>query len=127
MAADGYKKRATKSPFAFGVVFVAIVQTLPILPRSTWGRPRRDRRRCHRCDLKDQCLWIFVDSDDDVGGLHPGLMLNGSLRCRRHINSGSDGTAGLSDLMLIGSTLRPPQPGRRRSRPSGHWQVREAL
>src|SRR5206468_12556491 len=50
---------------------------------------------------EDRRLRILVDSDDGLGGLHPGAVLDGPGDAQRHVELRGHGLAGLPDLELV--------------------------
>src|SRR5690606_21459309 len=48
--------------------------------------------------LEERCLFVLVDRDDGLRGLHAGTVLDGTGDARRHVELGRDSLAGLTDL-----------------------------
>src|SRR5512139_2162525 len=56
--------------------------------------------------LKNGRLSVFVDGDNNIGCLHPSLMLNGTRDSTGDVDLGPNGSAGLPDLMFVGNPAR---------------------
>src|SRR5262249_19136409 len=54
-------------------------------------------------DLEDRRLLILVDSDDDLGILHAGEMLDGARDADGNVQLRRDDLAGLADLIVVGN------------------------